>query len=247
MLLPKEHLRLMIEMEPADRQSYDEAERDVISWLRKIIGHERAKRAERGQAIVKINMLRRIAAVGKLRKAAVRYLQQWLRDRKEPLVIFAHHRVVLNGLVEICRGSGAKVSVIRGGMPSERRALEIHRFQHGLTNIFIGPIMAAGLGINLYRARHMLCLERAWSPSVMEQMESRCHRIGQRYKVEITYMDAKGTVDEHIAHVLKVKQKVISRVIDDEQLDSKELALQTIDEVIRRMIDHHSYESEMVA
>jgi SWI/SNF-related matrix-associated actin-dependent regulator 1 of chromatin subfamily A len=247
MLLPKKHLRLLIEMEPVDRQSYEEAERDVVSWLRRVVNDERAQNAAKGQAIVKINMLRRIAAVGKLRKAVVQYLQRWLTIRKEPLVIFAHHRIVLAGVIQICRSLGSRVSLIKGGMSSEQRAVEIDRFQRGGSNVFVGPIKAAGLGINLYRARHMLCLERLWSPSLMEQMESRCHRMGQKQKVEITYMDAKDTVDEHIADVLRIKQRVISRLIDDEKVDDKELTTQTIDEVIKRMLSPGSYKQDKVA
>ena len=49
----------------------------------------------------------------------------------------------------------------------------------------------------------------------------------------ITYLDAAGTVDEHIATVLSAKQRLINAVVDDYARGAE--SLETVDEVAKRM------------
>lgn len=241
-LPPKTRRQVMIALEEVDRKNYLAAEKDVVAWLRGFAGDARAMRAKRGQAVVKLNMLRRIAAEGKLRRAVGDYLSAWFSEENghKPLVIFAYHRRVLAGVEEICRRMGLKVSTISGKDSDKKRQEEIDRFQQGLTSVFIAPIKSAGVGINLQRASDILSLERLWTPSLMNQAEGRCHRLGQRNPVTVTYLDAAGTVDEHIAHVLAEKQRLIDTVVDDASPEratgrsQKQLTIETIDEVVAR-------------
>jgi SNF2 family DNA or RNA helicase len=76
-------------------------------------------------------------------------------------------------------------------------------------------------------------MERLWTPALMSQAESRCHRIGQSKEVTATYMDARGTVDEHVAKVLQLKQRLIDKVVDDHCAEDEQMTRETIDEVIQ--------------
>jgi SNF2 family DNA or RNA helicase len=49
----------------------------------------------------------------------------------------------------------------------------------------------------------------------MEQAEDRCHRLGQTREVVAHYLDARGTVDEHVAEIIERKRVLIDRVVDD--------------------------------
>ena len=43
--------------------------------------------------------------------------------------------------------------------------------------------------------------ELSWSPGDLEQCEDRIHRIGQKEMVQILYLVAKETMDEHMSSV----------------------------------------------
>ena len=71
----------------------------------------------------------------------------------------------------------------------------------------------------------------------MQQAEDRSHRLGQKNAVTVTYLDAKDTIDEHIARVLKDKQRLIDSVVDDRHAQSKkEDTVEVIDKVIASMM-----------
>lgn len=214
-LPPKHVFQRKVVLEEIDRTNYEAAEKDVVAWLRTFAGDLRASRAAHGQAVVKMNMLRRIAAVGKLRRALGEYLRTWFSRQRRPLVVFGYHRQVLNGVAEICERLGVPYSRVRGSDTSQRRQEQVDLFDSGKTMLFLAPLKSAGVGINLqYRSSDILCLERLWTPSLMGQAEGRCWRLGQRRDVTVTYLDAENTVDEHIARVLASKQVLIDAVVD---------------------------------
>lgn len=241
-LPPKSRRRVLVTLEEIDRRNYLAAEKDVVAWLRGLAGDARAMKAKRGQAVVKLNMLRRIAAIGKLRRSVTEYLRWWFEENDRPLVVFAYHKQVLAGTDMICRKLGLKVSTIAGQDSDKKRQQAVDQFSRGFSDVFLAPIKSAGVGINLQeRCSDILCLERLWTPSLMNQAEGRCHRIGQRNPVTVTYLDAQGTVDEHIATVLEAKQTLIDSVVDDvssKRNDRKRLTVETIDEVVARVANH---------
>jgi len=231
----KSRRSVLVDLDANDRKMYQAAERDVIEWLRKLGQHEKARAAARTLGLAKLTMLRRIAAIGKMRHAVPEYLQTWFdRAETQPLVIFAYHRVVLDSLFPMCAHLGLRTVGIGGDEDVATRQKAVDAFQEGRADVFICPIKAGGVGINLHRASDSLILERDWSPARMIQVEDRTHRLGQSRPVVITYLDAADTVDEHIAEVLAAKQTLIDHVIDGGPVDAK-ASIETIDEVLGRM------------
>ena len=235
-LPPKVRRSLVVDLEPYDRSHYDAAESDVWSWLSAVRADRTPLSASKNEALVRLTMLRHIAAVGKLRRALPEYLEHWFDTEREPLVLFAYHQDVVAGVHEICRALGLRRSGILGKSSSVERTAEVDRFAMGEADVFVAPIKSAGTGINLQSARHALFLERLWTPSLMSQAEDRLHRIGQSRQVTITYLDAARTVDQYVAEVLAAKQQLIDRVVDDVD-DQAECAEQgdTVSEVMERM------------
>lgn len=235
-LPPKKRRVVEVELSSEQMSQYNAAAKDVVAWLRKVGAAARADGAARGQAIVKIQMLRRLSSLAKLHDAVPRYLKAWF-ERKEPrpLVIFGYHRQVLSGVRIICTRLGLRVATITGKDPDERRQLAIDRFNAGQAEVFVAPILAAGVGLNLQAgAADALFVERVWVPTLMEQAEDRIHRLGQTKEVTITYLDAVGTVDEHISMVLSDKLQLVSQIIDDTDAAAA-LDRQSFDEVLGRL------------
>lgn len=235
-LPPKQRRAVVVDLDERERLLYDKVEKDVVAWLRDVGQSARADSAARGQALVKLQMLRRIAAMAKLRSAVPRYLERWFAAHGRGLVIFGYHAPVLEGVMRICKRMGLRIASIHRKDSDRRRQANVDAFCSHQAEVFIAPIRAGGVGLNLqHGGHHALFLERMWVPSAMAQAEDRIHRLGQREAVEITYLDAERTVDEHIARVLQQKQKIIDVVVDDRELDDEELERQALDEVLESM------------
>lgn len=236
-LPPKRRRSVLCELGPYDRGHYDVAEKSVVNWLRRVRSDVAARAASKNEALVKLTMLRHIAAVGKLRHALPEFLSHWFRAVRAPLVIFAYHADVIRGANAICSRLGLRTSGITGKTPAARRAAEVDRFTLGEADVFIAPIRAAGVSLNLQVASHCLFLERLWTPSLMGQAEDRLHRIGQEKRVEVVYLDAARTVDQYIARVTMAKQRLIDRVIDSVDEDEEQRETEsTLEEVLSQIV-----------
>lgn len=234
-LPPKSRRSVLVQLDQASLKHYRAAEKDVVAWLQALGKFDRAEEAKKAQSIVKLTALRRIAAIGKLRGAVPDYLASWFdTNSREPLVIFAYHRDVLLGLWRICQRLGLRTVGIGGGETSEKRQKAVDAFQDGRADVFIAPIRSAGVGLNLQRASEALFIERTFTPSQLIQAEDRVYRLGTSKPVTITYLDAAGTVDEHLAAVVQAKQALIRAVVDDNHEHSETMS--TAEEVVATLL-----------
>ena len=89
------------------------------------------------------------------------------------LVVFAHHHDVIDAL---CEGAGwGQVVKLTGEMKIEDRQQAVDRFQKDPScKVFVGSIKAAGLGITLTAASHVIFAELDWVPASITQAEDRC-------------------------------------------------------------------------
>ena len=77
--------------------------------------------------------------------------------------------------------------IINGGLPGDRRQAIVDRFQEaspGFDLLVLSP-RAAGLGLTITAATHVLHLSRWWNPAVEDQCNDRAYRIGQSRDVTI--------------------------------------------------------------
>ena len=83
-----------------------------------------------------------------------------------------------------------RVDIINGATPVSRRKEITDRFQRHVDNdegfdvLVLGP-RAAGTGLTLTAANHVIHLTRWWNPAVEEQCNDRTHRIGQTRPVTV--------------------------------------------------------------
>lgn len=146
--------------------------------------------------------------------AVISRLQDMLEDYDGKIVVFAHHRTVIE---DIHGAFGEKKSVVAyGGMSGKAKQESIDRFNEDPdVRLFIGSIGSAGIGITLTVASVLIFAEMSYSPSEMDQAEDRIHRATQKAdSVNIYYMVYRNSLDANIAHSIVDKKQVIGKVID---------------------------------
>jgi SWI/SNF-related matrix-associated actin-dependent regulator 1 of chromatin subfamily A len=139
-------------------------------------------------------------------------------DQDKPLLLFAHHKDVMDGLCEGLVASGISYGRIDGTVSVERRGELVEMFQAGKLDAMVLSVKAAGVGITLTRSTDVLFVERAWTPADEEQAEDRAHRIGQKGSVTIRYMVATNTMDEDMALLIDLKRTVLEAILNQGKL-----------------------------
>jgi len=146
--------------------------------------------------------------------AKVPYVLEHLNNIEEKVVVFAHHKDVVKSLKE---NLGSKAVVLVGDTKMEDRQKAVEQFQgNDDIKVFIGSIQAAGVGITLTAASHVVFAELDWVPGNMSQAESRCHRIGQQESVLVQHLVLEGSLDAYMAQTLIQKQEIIDKALDTE-------------------------------
>jgi SWI/SNF-related matrix-associated actin-dependent regulator 1 of chromatin subfamily A len=225
-------MRTSIFLDITNREEYERAERDVVSFLQdrvskdekflakinhlskekqvRAIKERRAEigfRSARAEMFARIEATKQVAAIGKLDAA-----QNWMAnvlENGEKLVMFAHHNNIIDELhARFPKGT----TVHRGGMSDEKRQEAIDKFQEegeykGNTKyrLFLGSLSMA-VGYTVTKSSTPAFMELGWNPAKHDQAEDRCHRIGQKNAVNAYYLIAKGTIEEWIAKKIESKR-----------------------------------------
>lgn len=134
-------------------------------------------------------------------------------EQSSKVVIFVHHHDVVAALAQ---EFGDSCVTLTGEDSIEKRQIAVDRFQTDPTcRVFIGSLKAAGVGITLTAAHHVVFGELDWVPGNMSQAEDRCHRIGQKDNVLVQHLVLEGSLDSRMARVLIEKQAVIDAALDE--------------------------------
>ncbi len=136
-----------------------------------------------------------------------------LLEEEEKIVVFAHHRTVIDAICQATRRNGFTSIKLYGGMSDKEKDTAVRDFQSGSARVFVGQITAAGTGLTLTAAKTVLFAELDWVPGNVTQAEDRCHRLGQTDPVRIIHLVAKDSVDARMVHALVDKQSTIERIV----------------------------------
>jgi Helicase conserved C-terminal domain len=157
-------------------------------------------------------------------KPALEHLARALAEGGESgkkIIVFAHHLDVLDGLqrglVELL-GEHAIVG-IRGDDAVDMRQAAVERFQTDPSvRVFLGSLKAAGVGLTLTAASHVVFVEGDWVPATMTQAEDRAHRIGQLESILVEILVLAGSLDEKMMRFVTEKQAVADLMLDSDTI-----------------------------
>ena len=112
---------------------------------------------------------------------------------------------------------GDKAVVYNGKMSLKQKDEAINQFYNNQdVTVFIGNIIAAGVGINLVNARYMVFNNIDYVPGNDRQMEDRIWRITQKRECHIVYQIFRNTQYENIWNTVMKKELVIDQIIKKE-------------------------------
>jgi SNF2 family DNA or RNA helicase len=221
---------------------YRRAEKDTAKWfadraaeLALELGEDpgsaavKAKmRAESALHLVRIAALKRLAAKAKM-PAVIEWVQDFLQGGRK-LVIFAHHREVVDALAD---QFGALK--IQGGMTADQRLAVVQRFQSDSDQkVIVMSLQAGGVGLTLTAASDVLFVEMGWSPAEHDQGTGRCDRIGQTSPVTPFYAVCANTYDEDNWALLNDRRRIMNAIVDGRAMTDDERAVLDPYEAIRR-------------
>jgi superfamily II DNA or RNA helicase len=130
------------------------------------------------------------------------------------LLVFTQY-VAMARLIERHLGErGVPTRLLHGGTPVRRRDELVRAFQESTTPpVFLLSLKAAGTGLNLTRADHVVHYDRWWNPAVEAQATDRAYRIGQDRPVQVHRLVTEGTLEERIATMLESKKELADVVL----------------------------------
>ncbi|WP_246203376.1 DEAD/DEAH box helicase [Streptomyces tailanensis] len=108
---------------------------------------------------------------------------------------------------------GVPTRFLHGGTPIPEREAMVERFQEGEVPVFLLSLKAAGTGLNLTRAEHVVHYDRWWNPAVEAQATDRAYRIGQTRPVQVHRLITEGTIEDRIADMLVRKRELAEAVL----------------------------------
>ncbi|MFD7662651.1 DEAD/DEAH box helicase [Streptomyces sp. NPDC059788] len=140
-------------------------------------------------------------------------LETILAEDDAGVLVFTQYVHMARLLETHLAGRGVPTQLLHGGTPVPRREEMVRRFQEGEVPVFLLSLKAAGTGLNLTRAAHVVHFDRWWNPAVEAQATDRAYRIGQTRPVQVHRMVTEGTVEDRIADMLARKQRLADAVL----------------------------------
>lgn len=237
-LPPVLHSRLVVEGSSAGMKEYIKAEKDILFYIAeraRQLAIEQGKpshkaamaamiRAEANEHLVRLSILRRLAAKAKM-DSVHEWVDAHIEDGKK-VVIAAHHREIVD---ELSNKYGNLR--IQGGMSVDEVELNKQKFQELSVEkapVIVLSMQAAKTGHTLTASENCLFVELPWTPADVDQTYSRLHRLGQKGSVSATYLLAANTIDEDIYDLIEKKRSVVDAAVEGGEVSSINSTVQMI-------------------
>lgn len=217
--------RVIVNLDIDNRTEYNKASSNVVAWLKDKGFDEKATAAEKAIALVKINTLMQLTIKGKINHC-INWIRTYL-ENDEKLVVFTTHTKTIDILLKEFKHIDNKgiAVVVDGSTPPKKRQEYVEIFQNNdKCTLFIGNLIAAGVGLTLTKAPNTCHLELSMVPSYHLQAEDRVHRIGQKANAVCAYyLIALNTIEEDIVQMLNNKYTILQSTLDGIEINSNDV------------------------
>lgn len=202
-------MRQYITCEITNRKEYQDAEDNFLKYLRqyKHADDDRIARALRGEVMVRMGILKEIAARGKV-KAVADFIHDVI-DGGEKLIMFAYLKEVVMAL----KAEFPDAVTVTGSDNTAQKQNAVDRFQNDPEcKLIILNYKSGGTGLTLTASSRVGFIEFPWTYSDCEQAEDRAHRNGQKNAVNCYYFLGDKTIDEYMYKVIQTKKDIANEV-----------------------------------
>ena len=136
-------------------------------------------------------------------------------EKRERVLVFTQYAEITEQLSKyletVFRQKGL---VITGRTPVKRRQKLVELFNgEEYVPYMVLSVKAAGTGLNLVAANHVIHFDRWWNPAVENQATDRAFRIGQKKNVIVHKLVSEGTIEEKIDQLINSKKELAENVI----------------------------------
>ncbi len=133
----------------------------------------------------------------------------------EKVVVFSQYLEMLDIIADWLEHNNFRYESLRGSTTDRGKVVE--RFQTDPNcNVFLGSLMASGLGIDLTAASVVIHYDRWWNAAREDQATDRVHRIGQTRGVQVFKLITKGTLEEKIDSMITAKANLMNSVVESD-------------------------------
>ena len=152
---------------------------------------------------------------------AVEYILSLLENDVK-LLIFAHHKTILDRIEEALMKKKIKSIRIDGDVMMSDRQNRVDQFQNK-SDIMAAllSISAAGVGLTLTASSTVVFAEMHWTPAMMLQAEDRAHRIGQKREVRVYRLITTTKIEEDILTKATMKKDLDAKIIQAGMFNDK--------------------------
>lgn len=132
-------------------------------------------------------------------------------------IIFSQFTTYLDLIQKIVRERHWKFARIDGTQSVKKRQTQVELFQEGKAPIFLISLKAGGVGLNLTAASYVFIMDPWWNPAVESQAIDRAHRIGQQNTLTVYRPIIKGSVEEKVLELQKMKKELFHDLLPDDE------------------------------
>ena len=145
----------------------------------------------------------------------LREICETIFEKRERLLVFTQYKEITNYLDDFLKNIfGCRGLVLHGGTMVKNRSQMVELFNgEKYIPYMVLSVKAAGVGLNLAAANHVIHFDRWWNPAVENQATDRAFRIGQKKNVIVHKFVTRGTIEERIDELIEKKKSLAENVI----------------------------------
>ncbi len=214
----------IIELAPAQRVAYDQAEKDGIVRL-----NDLEESISIQHVFELVLRLKQITNYDPLTNESSK-LDRLQADMEEiaacggKAILFSQWTKTLDWLAE--RLTPYNPLIYHGGVPTRKREPILAEFKEDPSkHILLMSYGTGAVGLNLQFAGYVFLYDRWWNPAIEDQAINRAHRIGCKSQVIVSRLICKDTIEERIDKVLQQKRELFARVLGEGDNENASLSL----------------------
>lgn len=131
------------------------------------------------------------------------------------LLVFSQFTSMLDILEKRLKKEKLAYYRLTGATPAKERIHMVNSFQEGGAPVFLISLRAGGTGLNLMAADMVIHYDPWWNAAAQNQATDRAHRIGQKRRVTVFKLIARGTIEENILKLQESKKDLADRIVTE--------------------------------